>query len=120
MRLIPFDSSVYGNGRILSRTPPIPGFRTAGPSRGRTPPGQNPAAAVDKCFAIEGNERWGSEQREAWTTDGWQSRRSIRQWKRITISRTPCWWHGTSDRKRPDDSAAMNGAGSNTVVWRAA
>ena len=26
----------------LSRTPPLPGFRTAGPSLARTPPGQNP------------------------------------------------------------------------------
>jgi len=47
----------YGVGRNLSRTPPLHGLRTADPSMGRTPPGQNPADAVGKITCYRGNER---------------------------------------------------------------
>ena len=43
-------------GQNLSRTPPLHGLRTAGPSMGRTPLGQNPADSVGKMPCYRGNE----------------------------------------------------------------
>ncbi len=44
--LIPYGGRVYDSGQNPSRTPPLHGLRTAGPSLGRTPPGRNLSAVV--------------------------------------------------------------------------
>jgi hypothetical protein len=48
MKRLSFYRPGCGSGRNPSRTPPLRGFRTAGPSVGRTPPGPNPTAAEDE------------------------------------------------------------------------